>query len=100
MSTPYDQDAGSNSDPIASEELAFDEGPPEEVEAGWVPTKKWIAFVATGAASILANFIISGEFGDAERGMLATLVVSAAAAYFKQNDVTPLGTGVPVKKHV
>lgn len=55
------------------------------------PTKKWLAALITGLASILASVIITGELGDVERGMAATLLVSLTGAYFKSNDQTPGG---------
>ncbi len=62
----------------------------------WKPTKKWFALVAGGAASIAASWIVTGAFDDVERGMVATLLVSAAGAYFKSNDQTETKDGVPV----
>jgi hypothetical protein len=65
-------------------------------KTSWKPTRKWFALVGTGLASIVANLILSDfVFDDVEKGMLATLVVAAAGAYFKSNDATPTGDGVP-----
>lgn len=63
----------------------------------WKPTKKWLASLVTGVATIAASWITSGAFDDVERGMAATLIVALAGAYFKSNDATPTGDGVPVK---
>jgi hypothetical protein len=67
--------------------LAPNSAPPEN----WKPTRKWYALVVTGVATILASFIDSGNFDATERGMSATLLVGAAAAYFKKNPATPGG---------
>lgn len=64
-------------------------------ESSWVPTKKWLASLVVGAAGIVASVIESGAFDDAERGMLGSLVLGLVAAYFKSNDPTPTGDGVP-----
>jgi hypothetical protein len=61
----------------------------------WKPTKKWFAALGTGAASIAAVWIESGAFDDTEKGMLGTLLVALAGAYFKGNDATASGDGVP-----
>lgn len=67
--------------------LAPNSAPPQN----WKPTRKWYALVVTGIAAILANLIESGSFDSVERGMTATLLVGAAAAYFKKNPATPGG---------
>lgn len=67
--------------------LAPQSAPPEN----WKPTRKWYALVVTGIATILASLIDSGSFDATERGMTATLLVGAAAAYFKKNPATPGG---------
>ena len=61
----------------------------------WKPTKKWLAGLVTGVATVLASFIVTGEFGDVEKGMVATLVIALAGSFFKSNDVTATGDGVP-----
>lgn len=53
------------------------------------PTKKWIAALAGSVASILASWIVTGEFDDVERGMVGTALVALTAAYFKTNDDPP-----------
>ena len=63
----------------------------------WKPTKKWLAGLVTGVAGILGSWIVTGAFDDVERGMAATLLSSLAVAYFKTNDATPTGDGVPAK---
>lgn len=68
---------------------------PAVTSKSWFPTKKWWAALATGAASIVAVWIQSGAFDDTEKGMVATLVVALVGAYFKGNDPTPSGDGVP-----
>ena len=62
----------------------------------WKPTKKFYALVASGAASIVASWVVTGAFDDVERGMAATLLVAAVGAYFKSNDQTQTKDGVPV----
>lgn len=57
----------------------------------WKPTRKWIGTAVTGAASIVATWIVSGAFDGTEKGMLATLVTALAAGYFVSNDATPGG---------
>jgi hypothetical protein len=64
-------------------------------ESSWKPTKKFYALVAGGVASIAASWIVTGAFDDVERGMGATLLVGAVAAYFKGNDATVSRDGVP-----
>jgi hypothetical protein len=59
-------------------------------------TKKWLAALTGGLASIAASWIVTGAFDDVERGMAATLLTSLVAAYWKENDST-VG-GVPGAK--
>lgn len=61
----------------------------------WKPTKKWVAGLVTGLAGIAASWIQSGAFDDAERGMAGALLIALAGAYFKSNDQTVAGDGVP-----
>ena len=61
----------------------------------WKPTKKCWAMLAGGLASIAASWIVTGAFDDVERGMAATLLVGAVGSYFKSNDSTESGDGVP-----
>lgn len=68
---------------------------PVAPQKSWIPTKKWFAAALTGAASIVALWIQSGAFDDTEKGMLGTLLVALVSAYFKGNDATPSGDGVP-----
>lgn len=68
-----------------------DPAAPAPARKSWVPTKKWLATAVTGAAAIVANLIVSGEFGNTEQGMLATLLAGLVAAYLKGNDLTPGG---------
>lgn len=62
-----------------------------EGSPSWLPTRKWIAGLVTGVASIAASWIVTGGFDDVERGMAATLLVALAGAYFQANDPTPGG---------
>lgn len=55
------------------------------------PTKKWYAALITGVAAIVASVVVSGQFGDAERGAVGALIVSLAGAFVKANDPTPGG---------
>ena len=55
------------------------------------PTRKWIAALVTGLASVAASWIVTSEFDDVERGMVATLLVSLAGAYVRTNDESPGG---------
>lgn len=64
-------------------------------KTSWKPTKKWYALVAGGIASILSSWIVTGAFDDVEQGMAGTLLVAAVSAFFKSNDETPSGDGVP-----
>lgn len=57
----------------------------------WKPTKKWFSGLVTGAAAVLASWIVTGAFDDVERGMAGALIVSLAGSYFKSNDPTPGG---------
>jgi hypothetical protein len=57
----------------------------------WLPTKKWWAALAGGVATVLASWIVTGEFDDVERGMVGTALTALVAAYFKSNDDTPAG---------
>lgn len=66
------------------------------MQKSWLPTRKWYALVASGVASIVAHWIVTGAFDDVERGMLGTLLVGAVGSYFKSNEDTP--GGVPVAK--
>ena len=65
----------------------------EPAESSWLPTKKWIAALSGAIASILASWIVTGQFDDVERGMAGAAIVSLAAAYWKSND--PTAGGVP-----
>lgn len=55
------------------------------------PTRKWVAGLVTGLASVAASWIVTGAFDDVERGMLGTLLVALAGAYFRENEPTPGG---------
>jgi hypothetical protein len=59
------------------------------------PTKKWYAQVVGGLAAIAVVFLESGDFNDVEKGMLGTLLSAAVLSYFKSNDATSTGDGVP-----
>ena len=63
--------------------------------SSWKPTKKLLAALVTGAASIAASWIVTGAFDDVERGMAGTLIVALAGSYFKSNDATASQDGVP-----
>ena len=67
------------------------------IKRTWAPTKKWIAAAVGSVASIAASWILTGNFDDVERGMVATAVVALAGSYFKSNDVTATGDGVPAE---
>ena len=74
---------------------AGDEFLSEPAESSWLPTKKWFAALSGAVASILASWIVTGQFDDVERGMAGAAIVSLAAAYWKSND--PTACGVPEK---
>jgi hypothetical protein len=58
---------------------------------GWLPTQKWWAALAGSVASVLASWLVTGEFDDVERGMCATALTALVAAYWKGNATTPGG---------
>lgn len=60
-------------------------------EPSWRPTRKLVRAAATGLASIVGSWIVTGAFDDVERGMTATLLTALATAYFSENDPTPGG---------
>lgn len=64
-------------------------------ESSWKPTKKWYAALAGATASILASWLVTGGFDAVERGMAGVAIVSLTSAFFKGNDETPTGDGVP-----
>lgn len=52
---------------------------------GWMPSRKVIGGFATGVASVLASWLVTGAFDDVERGMVATLLTTVVTAYFVTN---------------
>jgi len=52
----------------------------------WVPTPKWWTLLATGTATILGSWIVTGAFDDVERGMSATLLAGLATTWAKSNN--------------
>ena len=54
----------------------------------WLPTKKWVAGLVTGLASIAATWIATGAFDAEEKAQAATLLVALAGLYFRRNDAT------------
>jgi hypothetical protein len=83
--------AGDPVDPGGTRFQAADAVAVTDVDKGWIPTKKWLAALAGTVASIVASWLVTGEFDDVERGMAAAGLVSLVAAYFKGNDLTPGG---------
>lgn len=53
------------------------------------PTRKWWTAFSGAAASVLASWVVTGSFGDVERGMAASALVSLTAAYWVRNDQAP-----------
>ena len=51
----------------------------------WLPTDKWVASLATGAAAVVSSWIATGAFDQEERAQLAVPVPSLVAAYFVSN---------------
>jgi urea transporter len=66
-------------------------------DRSWKPTKKWVGALAGAVASVAASWLVTGAFDDVERGMVGTAVVALAAAYFRENEATASGDGVPTK---
>lgn len=64
-------------------------------KSSWVPTKKWLTALLTGAVSIAVSAIESDGFDDAERGAAIVLGLSLITAYIKANDKTVSSDGVP-----
>jgi hypothetical protein len=67
-----------------------------ETVRSWVPTRKWFALLVTDVASILASWLVTGDFNAPERAMAAAALVSLAATYATPNENTP--AGVPRRK--
>jgi hypothetical protein len=68
---------------------------PAVSEPSWRPTRKWLAGLAGSVATVVASWIVTGNFDDVERGMVGTALVALVAAYFQPNQPTP--AGVPEK---
>ena len=69
--------------------------------ASWVPTRKWLAQVVTGAIG-LAVMLLTGdsEITDPEIVAIGSWLVAALASYIYPNEATATGTGVRAKKEV
>jgi hypothetical protein len=51
----------------------------------WEPTPKWWTLLVSGAASLLGNWLISGEFGATERGIAGALIIYLGTTWAKSN---------------
>jgi hypothetical protein len=51
----------------------------------WHPTPKWWILLVTGVVTLLANWLISGEFGPTERGQAGFLLLTLATTWAKSN---------------